>query len=34
MKMDLSNYKFPEVNKVDFAFSTLDTDKVLLAEAK
>jgi len=32
--MDLSKYKFPDVTKADFALSTIDTDKVLLAEAK
>jgi hypothetical protein len=32
--MNLSTYEFPKLNKVDFAFSTLDTDKVLLEEAK
>ena len=32
--MDLKTFKFPELNGVDMAFSTLKTDKTLLAEAK
>lgn len=32
--MDLSTYKFPEVTKVDLAFSTFDVTKELLEEAE
>lgn len=32
--MNLAEYQFPELSKVDMAFSALKTDKVLLAEAK
>ena len=32
--MDLSTYKFPEVSIIDFTFSTFDTDKELVEEAK
>ncbi len=32
--MDLTKFKFPEVNGLDMAFSTFKTDKALLAEAK
>ena len=32
--MDLSNYKFPEVTKVDLAFPTFNTTKELVEEAK
>jgi hypothetical protein len=32
--MDLSNYKFPDVNKVDLVFNTFDTIPELLEEAK
>jgi hypothetical protein len=32
--MDLSTYKFPEVTKVNLAFSTFDTTEELVAEAK
>jgi hypothetical protein len=32
--MDLKTYKFPKLTGVDVVFSTLNTDPVLLAEAK
>ena len=32
--MDLKNFNFPEISGLDMAFSTLRTDKKLLAEAK
>lgn len=32
--MDLSTYKFPEVTEVDLSFSTFNTPKELVAEAK
>jgi len=32
--MDLTKHKFQEINDLDLAFSTVKTDKVLLAEAK
>lgn len=32
--MDLSKYEWPEISGVDMAFSTLKTDKILLAEAE
>ena len=32
--MDLSKYKFPEVTSADLAFSTFDTIKELVEEAK
>lgn len=32
--MDLKTFKFPELNGIDLAFSTLKTDKTLLEEAK
>lgn len=32
--MDLHTFKFPKLNKIDMAFSTLRTDKALLAEAE
>lgn len=31
--MDLTTFKFPKVSQADIAFSTLKTDKQLLAEA-
>jgi hypothetical protein len=33
-KLDLKKHKFPEVSGVDMAFPTVDTDMVLLEEAK
>jgi hypothetical protein len=32
--MDLKKFKFPDVNAVDMAFSTFDSDPKLLKEAK
>jgi len=32
--MDLKTYKYPVLNDVDMEFSILDTDKILLEEAK
>lgn len=32
--MDLSKYKFPKIEKIDLAFSTLDTPKELVEEAE
>jgi len=32
--MDLSTYKFPEVSKIDLAFSTFNTPKELVEEAE
>ena len=32
--MDLSKYKFPEVTPIDFAFSTFEAPKELVAEAE
>lgn len=32
--MDVTKYKFPELNKIDVAFSVIGTDKKLLEEAE